>query len=74
MFTGVFQYLIIYWRLQFFVSALTEKNIKKRIEFNTHARSKKINLKSKLAKAISLSVAKPKSDQANRIVSPLKKE
>lgn len=74
MFNGVFQCLNIYWWLQLFVSTLTEK-IPQKEEMNSTFRKKvNTNLKFKLAKAISCSIANLKSEQAEKIFSLLKKE
>lgn len=74
MFGGVFQCLNICWWLQLFVSTLTTKMPRKE-EMNSIFRKKvNTNLKFKLAKAISSSIANLKSEQAEKIFSLLKKE
>lgn len=71
MFTRVFQCLNIHWRLQLFVSTLT---VKIQIIYNVQKGSKKKNnLKSKLAKEISILIAKAKSEQVDKIFPSLKR-
>lgn len=76
MFIGVFQSLNICYRLEFFVNTLTaerqrEEDGKVAVEY-TDMKSE-MDLKSELAKVVSVSMAKPKSGQTDKICSSLNK-